>query len=285
MVPVRLSGEKERLTGARFGMLLETLSRHWADPAPLALTVVGLGGELAELRRLAGARANLTVSFLDERDLLSRPAILALPGWHKQMFIKLLFARVCAADAYLYLDADILCVRPLGRADMVRDGLALSDWEPKHVHPGWWTASRRLLGRAEATSDWGLSVTPNLLVREIALAVPDAVAAATGEDPIEALVAASGRGGDQCWVENCIYTEFGEMTGLLKLLHAPLGAARYHSPADLWGAKRLRTWAPEVALAGAPEARFMVVQSTIALEPDWIRQRLKLDQGGPLAKI
>jgi hypothetical protein len=273
VVPVRLSGAHERLTGARFQLLLESLELHWVDPAPLRLTVVGMAEELGQLRELAAVRAGLELRFLDERRLIGDPRIMALPGWFKQTFIKLLFAGICEADAYLYLDADVVCVRDLSLADLIQDGLAVSGWEPKGAHPGWWAASRRVLGRQASDRTWGLTVTPNVLARAIAAAIP-AFLAAGGHDPLTTLLAHTGDA-EACWVENAIYTEMGEMTGDLDRLHATLS---YHTPyrsdADIWALAELDTWRPVEALAAAPHARFVVVQSTMGLDPAYVRQRL-----------
>ena len=274
VLPVRLSGEKEHLTGERFVMLLESLSANWIDPRPLKLTVVGLGDELPQLRRLAGSRSSLQLILLDEREIIGDPRIQALWGWHKQMFIKLLFARICDADAYLYLDADTLCVRPLSASHMISGGRALSDWYPKANDAGWWAASRALLDRASSPHARGISVTPNVLTREIARAVPVAVAVVCGGNPFDAMVA---RSTDylNCWVENAIYTELGEMTGDLARLHAPEdGLYRYHSDADLWVAEQIEHWRPIEALEASPATRFMVVQSLLSLRPEFLRERL-----------
>jgi hypothetical protein len=282
MVPVRLSGKKERFTGARFVMLLESLSRNWVDPAPLLLSVIGRGDELAELRRLAGPRPNLELRFIDELELIDHSAIGNLDGWFKQIFIKVLFAGLCTADAYLYLDADIVCVRPLGHSHLVCNGVAISDWEPKNTHAGWWAASRELLGARDVGRKWGLAVTPNVLARDLAQAILPAVAMATGKDPIKAMANATGFSGDDCWVEQALYTVLGEMNGDLERLHAPFdGRQRYHSEADLWGREQLPAWQPMEALAVAPDSRFVVVQSSLHLDPLLIRERLAplLDAG------
>ena len=274
VLPVRLSGEKERLTGERFVMLLDSLSVHWIDPTPFRITVVGMGPELPALRQLAGRRPNLDLHFLDERELIGDWRIQNLIGWYKQMYIKLLFARVCAADAYIYLDADVLCIRPLSASHMVRDGRAIADWESKDVHPGWWAASRAVLGHPNPKSNRGLSVTPNVLTRDLARAVPAAVALANGGDAIGALVARS-LVWDQCWVENAVYTELGQITGELEQVLAPDdGRRRYHSEADLWSPAQLEGWSPLERLACEPLVRFLVVQSTAGLEPAHLRQLL-----------
>ena len=274
MVPVRLAEESKRATGARFDLLLETLSQHWADPAPLRLTVVGLREELPMLRRMAGARPGLELRFLDEREMIDDPRFLALAGWFKQMFLKLSFCRFCEADAYLYLDADVVCVRPLSRAHLISKGRAVIGWEPKDTHPGWWEGAGRVLRRQPSDGDWGLAVTPNVLIADIAASALTAVGAAYGAEPLDVLLAGTGDA-EHCWTENTVYGEAAEASGELEQRHTPLGyPSPYHSTADLWSVEQLDAWRPLDVLAARPATRFVVVQSNVGLDPAYIRKRL-----------
>ncbi len=274
VVPVRLSGDKEQHAAARFGMLLDSLSRRWSDPAPLRLSVIGMPGELPALRAVAGTRPNLDLAFVDERDVLGDLRALALGGWFKQSLIKLLFAQVCQADAYLYLDNDVICVRPLSRSDLLKDGRVVTGWEPKNVHPGWWDGARKMLGRAASDRKSGLGVTPNILIRAVAAAVPEAVGRASGLDPMDALLAGTGDA-STCWVENTLYTELAEMTGDLDRWHTPPdNCSPYRSAGDLWTPGQLPDWDPVAALAAAPQVRFVVAQSNLGLDPGYVRERL-----------
>lgn len=274
MVPVRLSGDGVRLTGVRFELLLQSLSLHWADAEPLRLTIVGLREELPVLREIARARPGLALRFLDERELIDDLRFLVLPGWFKQSLVKLFFARVCEADAYLYLDSDLICVRPLTRAHLLSDGRAVTGWEPKNTHPGWWDGARRVLKRASSDRRWGLAVTPNIFIAEVALAALGAVERANRTPPLDALLAATGDA-STCWVENTLYSELAEVSGDLDRWHTPLShPTPFRSAADLWSPDGLADWRPVEALTAAPGTRFVVVQSTIGLDPAYIRQRL-----------
>jgi hypothetical protein len=274
VMPVRLSGARERLTGRRLRLFLGSFAHFWADAKPLRLTIVGLKDELAELQKLTRGRPSLDIRILDERALIDRPEIMRTTPWIRQLFIKLLFAGLCDADAYLYLDADIICVGRLHRRDFVRDGKAVSDWEPKSIHPQWWRESRRLLGRTDPAHEVGLTVTPNVLTREIARAVPDAVANALGRDPIEALAQSFKEDGTG-WTETTIYTEFGEMTGDLGRLHAGVETTGcFHSPTDVWNPERFAGWQPVRELLANRKPRFLTVQSTTLVSPSRLRWKL-----------
>jgi Family of unknown function (DUF6492) len=274
MVPIRMGPHDRRQIGARFALLLDSLSSHWTDAEPLRLTVVGMAEELEALSALAAPRPNLDVRVIGERMLVDDPGVLRLGGWFKQTFIKLAFAGICEADAYLYLDDDVVCVRSLGRADLVRDGVALSCWEPKASHPGWWRGARDLLGRSEPGASQGLSVTPNVLTCAIARAIPDAIVAAPGQTVIEAMLAATGGDSSACWVEQTLYTELGEMTGQLQRLHRPPAGRRFHSNADVWSEGDLAAWDPGAALAREAFTPFVVVNAKLGADPAMIREKL-----------
>jgi hypothetical protein len=281
VMPVRLSGSKERLTGQRLLLFLDSFTHAWDELTPLKLTIVGVADELAMLRQLTRGRSAAEITVIDERELIDHPAIMRTVPWNRQMFIKLLFARLCGSDAYLYLDADIICVGRLRRQNFVRDGKAISDWELKEYHPKWWAEARRLLGRPSTDRRRGLTVTPNVLTRQLALEVPDVVARAQGRDPIEALAASFELDG-QGWSENTIYTELGEMNGALDRLHHGLETqGAFHSPASVWWPADLKRWRPILRLCRSP-ARFLVVQSTTYVSPAWLRFRLAPLLYGPL---
>lgn len=281
VMPVRLSGRKERLTARRLSLFLDSFSHAWDEPTPLKLTLVGVPDELATLRQLTRGRSAADITVIDERELIDHPAIMSTHPWHRQMFIKLLFARLCDSDAYLYLDADIICVGRLQRRTFVRDGKAVSDWEPKDAHPRWWARARRMLRKESTDRDWGLAVTPNVLTRQLALAVPDIVARLHGRDPIE-MLASSFAVNLQGWVENTIYTELGEMNGELDRLHHGMETmGSFHSPVDVWSPDQLKKWRPIRGLR-ASNARFVVVQSTTHVSPTWLRLRLAPLLYGPL---
>jgi len=273
MAPVRMGAGDPHRVAARLDLMLESLARRWSDPEPLRLTLVATPDEKAAIAAIAGGRAGLDLVVIDEREVIEHPGVLGLDPWFKQMCLKLGFAQLCRADAYLYLDDDVACVRPIGRETFVSGGQALSCWEPKSEHPGWWEGARGLLGRLDdSTAAWGLSVTPNVFTRRIAAAIPDAVACAAGETPLDVMAMA---GGDTygCWAEQTVYTEAGEMTGDLGRLHAPCAGRRFHSDADLWSTDEIAGWSPEAALA-ASTTPFVTVQSRIGVSPEAIRERL-----------
>ena len=280
-MPVRLSGQKERLTAKRLALFLDSFSHYWDDRSPLKLTIIGVPAELAELRRRTRGYRAAEIAVIDERELIDHPAIMRATPWNRQMFIKLLFARVCSSDAYLYLDADIICAGRLLRRTFVRDGKVISDWEPKTIHAKWWAEARRLLGKSSTDCENGLTVTPNVLTRELASAVPEAVARALGRDPIEALCDSFKPDGTT-WTENSIYTELGELTGMLGLLHhGHETSGSFHSPADVWQKDNLDDWQPIRRLRRS-RSPFLVVQSTTQVSPAWLRFKLAPLLYGPI---
>ena len=90
------------------------------------------------------------------------------PGWNKQQLIKLAAASIVKTDFYLTLDADIICVRPTGFSDLVRDGRAIcfkhSLERSAEMFQQWYRDAERVLkiGHAKYFHD----VTPAVLSKK-----------------------------------------------------------------------------------------------------------------------
>ena len=87
-------------------------------------------------------------------------------GWYVQQLVKLSVAERVATPFYLTLDADVLCVRPTGYNDLVRDGRAIVQTTPPN-HPEWNDDAERVLALPRSGRQYG--VTPAVLSRDAAL--------------------------------------------------------------------------------------------------------------------
>ena len=100
-------------------------------------------------------------------------------GYTKQQIMKLAAAARVSTEYYLTLDADVLCVRPTGYDDLIRDGLAVVNMTPLSRHRDWFKAADHLLGTSlghDRADDWPvMGVTPSLMhaasVRELGKAL------------------------------------------------------------------------------------------------------------------
>ena len=91
-------------------------------------------------------------------------------GYTKQQVMKLASAARIRTEWYLTLDADVICTRRTGYADLIRDGRALVNMTPLGRHRDWHEDADRLLGTwlAHEHNDeqQTLGVTPSLLHTE-----------------------------------------------------------------------------------------------------------------------
>lgn len=113
---------------------------------------------------------SLNIEVLSEEELVPELArYRELRGWRRQQIVKLAAARVIGRDFFVTFDADVICLKPLAFEDLVIDGRALLQYEPRSNHPQWWRASARILGMDAATvhPDMGMHVTPALLSRAL----------------------------------------------------------------------------------------------------------------------
>ena len=145
-LPLRISGEKCMDDLRRSSLLLRSLEKHWQGERPLELVVCVREDERSAVEAGIKGYRNLDLRVILEGDLV--PELLeseGASGWYRQMLLKLAFSKAAESDLYLTLDADVVCVRPISDEILVRGGRAVTQWESKHDHPGWWRDSSRLL--------------------------------------------------------------------------------------------------------------------------------------------
>ncbi len=153
---------------ARTCILIESLDRHWRDPRPFELLIVAPARDAALIRASLPKLAGVEVTVRPESDFFSPfSRFYLLTGWFRQQIVKLHVPSVLGFGGYLTLDSDVVCVGDFDATTFVRDGRALSRWEPKHHH-SWWQPAAKLAGIAYDAGGHGLSVTPNLLHGDLA---------------------------------------------------------------------------------------------------------------------
>jgi hypothetical protein len=142
-----------------------SFERHYAD---LDRTSIITGpGDVDVVRAATAELAGVVV--VDERSIvpeafLLRPRLEGGRNWYLQQLIKLSAVHAAATEFALVLDADVIAVRGVSDADLVRDGRALRPRNPRDTHPDWVEQAATAL-RVEAL-DYSASVTPSVLSRE-----------------------------------------------------------------------------------------------------------------------
>jgi hypothetical protein len=245
-LPLRLS---EDAYGARQAwharLLFRSLERRWHGPFPRL--VVSAPSALLDRTRawLDGpdGAAGRPYALVADEALVPSAHFAALPGWFRQMLVKLAFARACETRFYLTLDADVVLLRRGGAWQLMKDGRANTKWERVGAHPEWWRASARLLGLAAPPrpEERGLSVTPNMLSTRIARRTLELLEAAQGGARFDDVLARTGGHATTPWTEYSLYTLGGRLSGWLEEDHLSpeeVAAAAMHpvfGDGCLWG--------------------------------------------------
>jgi hypothetical protein len=278
ILPLALRRQAERWDDlGRACLLVESLARHWRDPAPFRLLVVAPRRDIGELRSHLPRFANIDLSIRSEGDFF--PAFSGfyfMSGWHRQQIIKLHVPAVLGFAGYLTLDADVCCVGDFDATTFVADGRALSQWAHKYRHD-WWHQTARALGTPYAPLDHGLAVTPNILHGALAAQALEHFRIGPFSPTVVLGAWLLRRRGSIPWTEYAIYTSVAERKGNLLQYHVPWSASNEtpllsysHSVWHPSQCDRLSLYTPE----SPPEAPFVVIQSATGVSLALVREAI-----------
>jgi len=142
-----------------------SFERHYADLG--RTTIITPRGEVDVVRAATADVPGVVV--VDERSIVPEAFLLGRlrergRNWYLQQMIKLAAVYASTAEFVLVLDADVVAVRAVGDADLVREGRALRPRNPRETHPDWVEHAATAL-QVEPI-DYSASVTPSVLSRE-----------------------------------------------------------------------------------------------------------------------
>lgn len=211
-------------------------------------------------------------------------------GWFVQQLVKLAIAEKIETDFYLTLDADVICMKPVGHDDLVENSRAITHIHPGDVHPDWYADAERVLGMARSGVTHG--VTPSVLSRDGVLQLHEFLATRVSRTP-SALGALCPRGSrlrdlfcgwrshllrNTPWTEYSLYYTFLESTRTFDWYHVRRGReAIYDSDRSVWFKRDLAEVNIEEFMRG--EGFFLVIQSNtgIPAEEIWDKVRAYLE--------
>ncbi|HZX84684.1 MAG TPA: DUF6492 family protein [Reyranella sp.] len=257
-------------------LLIETLARHWRDRQPLQLLIVAPARDEHFIRARLPMLPGVTVTVRPESDFFSPfSRFFMLTGWFRQQIVKLYVPSRLGFAGYLTLDSDVVCVGDFDSMTFVRDGRALSRWEPKGHHD-WWQRAARMAGVPYDPNAHGLSVTPNILHGDLATQAlahfhSGAVDAVTtlGVEVIRRL-------GTIPWTEYSLYTSVAERNGNLFDYHVHWDPC-YYSATQLvserscvWQAGDFERLA-RLSRGTDPGGKFIIVQSHARIPVEQVR--------------
>ena len=162
---------------------------------------------------------NVAVTVRPESDFFAPfSRFFMLTGWFRQQVVKLHVPARLGFGGYLTLNSDVACVGDFDATTFVRDGRALSRWEPKRHH-GWWRRASRMAGIPYDAAAHGLSVTPNILHGDLARQALAHFQRGV-VDPLTTLgLEVVRRLGTIPWTEYSLYTSVAERNGNLLDYH------------------------------------------------------------------
>jgi Family of unknown function (DUF6492) len=270
-----LAGENEQDFLLYLDGMIDSLSAFWRDGEPLPLVFICPADEVAYFRRAVAPVPRLRFEFLSEHAVAPSLATdRLLVADRRDMAARLLYAASGPTDFCLTLEPGVFCVRPIAADMLTPQGRALTEWESKTKHAAWWRGSARLLAQPAGGAAMGLGVCPAILARDLARRAVDAVAAASGHDPVKALAAATA-GEPESWTDNAIYSLANEGAALLAWHWDPDAwpagqPNRLHADANLWRREDLRGWDPEAWRALATHGDFVIVKRRAGIAPDQV---------------
>jgi hypothetical protein len=90
-------------------------------------------------------------------------------GWIRQQIVKLYISTLVKTEYYLCLDADLICIKPTGFNDLIKNGKPGINIEPKAWHSDWWKASKKVLKIPDPGTTVGMSSSTNIFITGVAL--------------------------------------------------------------------------------------------------------------------
>lgn len=219
ILPLALRRIRGRNDLGRAILLVESLSRHWQDRLPLELLIVAPTRDVGMLRASMPCVTNVNIMVRPESDFFAPfSSFYFMPSWFRQQLIKLYVPTHLEFDGYLTLDSDVICVGHFDARTFVRDGRALSRWEPKRSHD-WWRNATQMVGVPYDSGGHGLSVTPNILHGALAAQALSHVAKGAVDATPSLFLWLARKVGTVAWTEYSLYTCVAELRGNLLAYH------------------------------------------------------------------
>lgn len=275
----------------RFTLLARSLERFLGDLGSLWIVVPDTAR--TDIQRQVN-NLPLPVQVVAESDWAPGLGKLPTRGWYKQQLLKLVASEFVEGDFYLTLDADVICTRRCGYAELVPGGKARCHVLSQSDHQDWYDGAEALLGvsavrrnvlhnvtpvvwstagvkktvahlneRAER-QQWGKGIrglrqrAHSLLARNAAAPWMNYLAPATP------------------WAEYALYFTYLEATGQFDEYHVESDLCIYDVRRSLWkNTKTLEGWDPTPLFEGDGPPYFAVLQSNAELPVTELWQRLE----------
>lgn len=193
-------------------------------------------------------------------------------GWYIQQLIKLAMAVKVETEFYLTLDADVVCLRPVGYDDLIQSGKAITNTLKRDHHPDWYEDAERVLKMPRSGISHG--VTPAMLNRTAVIELQNHLAknvhfifklfsCVFPKSSFFNNITRSWRSyliRNTPWTEYTLYYTFLEAIEYYHKYHIYKGtSAIYDNPSSVWLSEQINAWNIDKFLKS--EAYFLVFQS------------------------
>lgn len=275
----------------RFGLLARSLERYMTDLG--TLWVVAPRDAVRDIQNLF-RRSKLPLQVIDESAWAPGLEQLPLRGWYKQQLVKLTASSFVRSPFYLTLDADVICTRRCGYAELVPDGKARCYVMQQSDHRDWYDGAQAALGLSAPRRDILHNVTPVVWSTEgvektVSHLNQRAVRRewATGQRGLRQRVHSWLRSNAAApwmnyltaatpWAEYALYFTYLEATGQFERYHTESDVCIYDVQRSLWkSTKTLDGWDPAPLFEGDGPPYFAVIQSNAELPVNDLWQRLE----------
>ncbi len=113
---------------------------------------------------------NLKYVFIADEEICPEINKYSVDSWYKQQYLKIAVARHIDAKFYMLLDCDLVAINKFSLSSFIKDGKALTQWQPANCHYSWHEHSARALQlQCAKPGEMTLGVTPNIFSQKIAL--------------------------------------------------------------------------------------------------------------------
>lgn len=236
VLPLKITGRHYVDNLSRCDLLFSTV-RHFGLASLFAEIIIIVPNDERDIVcHHAAAWPDIPIRIVAEGGLLDvfqeYAKIYQVRPWHRQQIIKLFSATLVSTPFFLTLDPDVMAVRSFGYDDLIRDGRALIEPEPRTAHADWWRASASLLGLDPMLDKSGMSVTPALISSDICRALMQRLTHQYNKEWYRVLL----ENYIIDWTEYTLYFLFAESNGMLHQLHRLPGEnePRLLAPYRVW---------------------------------------------------
>lgn len=194
--------------------------------------------------------------------------------WHRQQIIKLFCAELVKNDYFIVFDPDMFATRSFGFDDLILDGKALVQTEPKLDHQDWWESSAKVLMLPASLATPGLCVTPEILAKQACQELTAYISEKHQKTWYEVLLSMYTTN----WTEYTLYWSYLEARGKISEFHVTTpreGGLKVHAEQNIWFKTDYDNFDFKHLFSNDQRGIFCTIQSNTGVTPQAIVKSIK----------